>query len=65
MCDPISLYLIFMLVRLSYIKMDIFCEFASVGPDLGTVFLLMVIAIILPLVVGGYYREWDSLPVMG
>jgi hypothetical protein len=45
--------------------MGIFHEFASVGHDLGSVFLLIGIATILPLGVGRYYLEWDALLVMG
>jgi len=45
--------------------MGIFRELASVGHDLGAVFLLIGLATILPLGVGAYYQEWDALFVMG
>ncbi|MCZ9312844.1 MAG: TrkH family potassium uptake protein [Methanocorpusculum sp.] len=45
--------------------MGIFRELASVGHDLGAVFLLIGLATILPLGVGAYYQEWDAFFVMG
>lgn len=45
--------------------MGIFRELASIGHDLGVVFLLIGLATILPLGVGTYYQEWDALFVMG
>lgn len=45
--------------------MGIVRELASVGHDLGAVFLLIGLATILPLGVGAYYQEWDALSVMG
>ncbi|HJK16136.1 MAG TPA: hypothetical protein O0X44_01030, partial [Methanocorpusculum sp.] len=45
--------------------MGIVRELASVGHDLGAVFLLIGLATILPLGVGAYYQEWDAFSVMG
>lgn len=45
--------------------MGIFHELATVGRDLGAVFLLMGIAALLPFGVGAYYQEWDALLSMG
>ncbi|MDU9375813.1 Trk system potassium uptake protein TrkG [Methanocorpusculaceae archaeon Sp1] len=44
--------------------MGLIRELASVGRDLGAVFLLVGIATILPIIVGIYYQEWHVLPVM-
>ena len=45
--------------------MGIFRELASVGHDVGAVFLLIGLATFLPLGVGAYYQEWDAFFVMG
>ena len=45
--------------------MGIFCELASVGHDVGAVFLLIGLATFLSLGVGAYYQEWDAFFVMG
>lgn len=45
--------------------MGIFRELASVGHDVGAVFLLIGLATSLPLGVGAYYQEWDAFFVMG
>ncbi len=44
--------------------MGLIRELASVGRDLGAVFLLLGIATLLPLAIGAYYQEWHVLPVM-
>ena len=40
--------------------MGIFRELASVGHDVGAVFLLIGLATFLPLGVGAYYQAWDA-----